>query len=446
VYYSFQPTEQHDLRTSSRTTTAASAAASAVPLPPGLANSHNACFVNALLQALASSEACVAYLRTTARQCLRDQATASGHEHPVTVMLCDALELLVTASNRTLDFRHVERKLRSLSSSFDDTSQQDAEELLVAILDAVEKEAKLASAPMSGGGQLIRDLLDGEKSARTPETKVDPWWRLAAASSPSSSSSPGPLMSPSNPTLPPFHGTMLGQITCSRCGRQSPLSTSQFTVLNMPIAHSTLPGCFHEFCKSETIDQVECPKCALALGSSGVRQPARKRLMFSRFPKVLCIRLQRNRYDVSRGFSYKDDTRLELAEELDLSDFTFFNVLAMEDCMVNETLSMLNGKVPNTMDPPSYMQSPFKRSPVARRAKLGGTTSAIRGGEHDDHHQFHLVALIEHVGGASGGHFVTYRKFMGEWIRCSDESVSQVSVDQVGSACAFLYVYASSSV
>jgi ubiquitin C-terminal hydrolase len=187
---------------------------------------------------------------------------------------------------------------------------------------------------------------------------------------------------------------------------------------------------------------VECPKCATVLGRKS-RQAARKRLMFGRLPRVLVVRLQRNAFDPARGLPYKNTAHVHCPPGLDLSDFYFFNVLAVEDSVVHETFQMLNGHVPNTMDPPSFLQTPAKRSPGAtassfKRMHAISPISPLT----NPSQSYHLVAVVEHTGSAFGGHFITYRRLSGDaWVKCNDEAVSVVSSDVVAQAAVYLSVY-----
>ena len=237
------------------------------------------------------------------------------------------------------------------------------------------------------------------------------------------------------PTLTDTHGS-------DRCGRQSPLSTTTFSVLTLPLADATLDGCFHAFCASERIEGVDCARCC----ARGVaRPPAHKRLLFSRFPRTLLVRMQRNAFDPARGVVFKDDARVHMRSELDLSDLALANALAMEESILLETFDLLDGRIPSTLDPPAFMQTPSKRSPgsAARHNVLAsphspsGTAAAATA-------RYHLVAIVEHVGAsAQGGHFVTYRRLGAQhaWAKASDESVAPCALDALSTACAFLYVF-----
>ena len=60
-------------------------------------------------------------------------------------------------------------------------------------------------------------------------------------------------------------------------------------------------------------------------------------------------------------------------------------------------------------------------------------------------HTYRLTAVIVHSGGASSGHFVTYRRRPdpsdGSWFYTSDTVISRVSASEVFSAAAYMIFY-----
>ena len=54
---------------------------------------------------------------------------------------------------------------------------------------------------------------------------------------------------------------------------------------------------------------------------------------------------------------------------------------------------------------------------------------------------YRLVAVIEHIGNASSGHFVTYRRAQMGWVRASDEAVRAVPFSEVQNCQAYMLFY-----
>ncbi|OMJ94226.1 hypothetical protein SteCoe_2714 [Stentor coeruleus] len=55
--------------------------------------------------------------------------------------------------------------------------------------------------------------------------------------------------------------------------------------------------------------------------------------------------------------------------------------------------------------------------------------------------RYTLKAVIEHIGGSMGGHYLTYKDFEGEWYQCSDLAVRKVTVQEVLMAQPYMLFY-----
>mgnify|MGYP000170185942 CR=1 FL=1 len=58
--------------------------------------------------------------------------------------------------------------------------------------------------------------------------------------------------------------------------------------------------------------------------------------------------------------------------------------------------------------------------------------------------EYELKAVIEHLGGSSSGHYVTYKLEDSTWLRCSDDKVAKVPLNEVLNAQAYMLFYESS--
>jgi ubiquitin C-terminal hydrolase len=54
---------------------------------------------------------------------------------------------------------------------------------------------------------------------------------------------------------------------------------------------------------------------------------------------------------------------------------------------------------------------------------------------------YELKAVVEHIGGSMGGHYITYKIYLNSWYRCSDTSVKEVTESDVMSAQPYMIFY-----
>lgn len=131
-----------------------------------------------------------------------------------------------------------------------------------------------------------------------------------------------------------------------------------------------------------------------------IRGDAWKATLLMRPPKILCIHAQRRHFDFRSGQMVKITRHLNFSEVMDLSDFYAFE-----------------------------QQQQFERRRV-------GCNLLYR-----------LMSVIEHQGGAFGGHYQTYRRSNwnegnNSWVLVSDQSVSPRSWNDVRNCQAYMLFYA----
>jgi hypothetical protein len=131
-----------------------------------------------------------------------------------------------------------------------------------------------------------------------------------------------------------------------------------------------------------------------------IRGDAWKATLLMRPPKILCIHAQRRHFDFRSGQMVKITRHLNFSEVMDLSDFYAFE-----------------------------QQQQFQRRRV-------GCNLLYR-----------LMSVIEHQGGAFGGHYQTYRRSNwnegnNSWVLVSDQSVSPRSWNDVRNCQAYMLFYA----
>lgn len=279
----------------------------------GIYNQGNSCFLNALLQAIASSPKLGKYfgdLGDLLDQELVYSGTCLDRPAALSQQIGSALALLHT-SRTTLNLSGLQSRVQRLfpaQQSFVGDDQQDADEVLLLILDAIEKESKAA----------WRALAPRLSAARSGLSFVlDPWWGEGRPTSPDPTSG-GSLRSRA-PLASPLLGSLFLLLQCTRCGRKSPLKPDPFSVLGVQLVGPTLRECLHHFCEREEIEGYHCEHCKQ-------KTRAVKREVIGKLPLVLCVKILRNSF--VNGRMVKNRSVVALPDVLDLKPACFFHVLS----------------------------------------------------------------------------------------------------------------------
>jgi len=157
------------------------------------------------------------------------------------------------------------------------------------------------------------------------------------------------------------------------------------------------------------------------------RCEAKKCLLLTRTPSVLCCHIQRRYYDPFAGKMEKCVQFVEFPQFLDLSPFCAYGPGAITPWAA--------GSLPNASSTPTKL--PNKPSPAWNQPF---PTDAM-----DEKHEnmpYRLQSVIEHRGNAFGGHYVSYRRdHTGSWFCISDSLVTPVSWREVQTCQAYMLFY-----
>lgn len=213
-----------------------------VPLR-GIKNLGNTCYINAILQCLASIPAFMRYLR--------DKQPESCNT-PFAFQLLTLLESLRPCRDGYIvSWPASTEKIMELVTStnvgshFANREQHDSLEFLqciLALLEAEECEQKplqrmqLSLRGIASGGGGMAQLLDDKEDAAQSSKNC------------------------------PFQGLASSQLVCRKCQMQKTIRHEKFTHLSLPIPAAsprTLHGCFEEHNRREFLDEVECGACSI---------------------------------------------------------------------------------------------------------------------------------------------------------------------------------------
>ncbi|RIB10375.1 hypothetical protein C2G38_2106248 [Gigaspora rosea] len=410
---------------------------------------NNICFLNAVLQSLASLKNLRTYLRK------KLESIANHDERLVTYALYTTLEKLnepLTSQDSfnpttivwALQAANVKRLINR--------QQQDAHELFQLLSESLSVEDEISRRPKSLFDVDTIKLL----TKNTTNTTIN-------------------LTSGRNPLI----GLTACRISCMKCGYCGPIRHSSFDNISIPLPKQnvvTLETLLKTYSGIEFIDEYNCPHCSLSETLAVIEKqltisdkkhlnkleadkkivkealatdvdlddsklelkiaklirmnlPATKQTMFAKLPEVMAIHFSRSIY-LQNGMTLKNSCRVLFPEFIDLAQYTTTGYLAT---MPSEPLS----------SPPA---SPTTTSPALSPilAEISDARRHVGKAYSTDASIYRLKSVIVHLGDHRLGHFVTYRRqedAPNAWWRISDENVEEVSLSKVLEQEAYMLFY-----
>ncbi|XP_018909602.1 ubiquitin carboxyl-terminal hydrolase 30 homolog isoform X2 [Bemisia tabaci] len=226
----------------------------------------------------------------------------------------------------------------------------------------------------------------------------------------------------------PFKGFLTSQLKCTGCGFVSPLRYDPFDSisLHLPSAssvltHYSLTQLLDKFVETEQVEGVECEGCNKnrAETTPVISTEALKTLRFGKLPKCLCFHISRLTMQ-SNGTTYKRQDTVEFSEYLTMDPYT-------HNTLIKKNIS--NNKISK---------------------ETNESNGSIRPEDIPEckNHLYRLKAVIVHCGSSEwGGHFITYRhgylrsQTRHRWFYTSDEEVRQTSLAEVLSSLPYMLFY-----
>lgn len=325
---------------------------------PGLQNHGNNCFLNVILQALASCSSFRKYLREILEEYELLSVEGGDETMPLVYSLSSLVEELCTVRHRKTAIcpRKVMVALDHYLPNFNLARQQDAEEAFSYLLSSLREELSEHYAPSKRSVSDLRHLPDihfGRIITKSSEEESD-WrrWRRIF--------------------LGPFDGILGSILICQSCSFQISLDFQQFHSLHFspPVGSDgaivdgcTLEDCLKLFFAAEHIENYRCCHCwhnaaikyvsavagdttdietlqccsrndfcqcktltsLEAFPWSNMSSHTVRKQSLARSPKILCIHLQRASFNLF-GQSVKLLGHLSFPSVLDLSPFINFEV------------------------------------------------------------------------------------------------------------------------
>lgn len=403
----------------------------------GLVNQGNTCYINTVLQALASCH--TFYYWLDLEDCTINDRR-SRKLRPVTKTLMEIMKILNNMCSTVSDPYNPGYLLSCLRSHgwLINVEEQDAHEMLHVLMTTLEEELPDTSSRNKPSHASLLDISNIEDEdeeieedgrlrslmrgmSLPPESRVS-LRQIRSTASMSRDSSPksqrrrsgvftkqgeelsscvvSSFTKPNNQS--PFTGLLSSKLTHNN-GQTSPVNYSRFDniTLNLP-EHSggqvSLYSLLWTFVSKETV-QAEDQRTNLT-----------KQISFGKLPECLCFHIQRTGFSNGHG-AYKRHDFVDFPEHLNMERFTHASQAGLQ--------------------------------------KLNFSSLGERTNVNKYQYLFTLRAVVVHSGGIHSGHYVTYRKgplSMGsksssKWYFTSDASVKPVQYSEVSKAPAYMLFY-----
>jgi len=396
----------------------------------GLANQGNTCYANATLQCLSHIPPLRSYFLKYVALQIKGRKETSALVFHTTQLLYD----LWGGRYSSLRPLEVLREIRRFNPMFSGYSQQDSQEFLRCLLDRLHEDTKEELPRAEEASPQPNEKTATERvpsKLSTKETKKEKETKPHSNGTTNLDST-----EPAPPRPPPpsyasivsrlFQGYLLSRIKCLKCGKVSPKKDAFFD-LSVPIPDDdmldkmsreneaeaivstapkrpkpsilsrlgnwmmitsrsvTLEDCLQAFCTKEELfgaDRYRCEHCKTLNNSQ-------KFLRIVQPPEVLCIHIKRFRHDSYFGGKVSDIVQFPV-RDLDISRFC-------------------------------------EQDPDAPQLST----------------QYDLVSVVHHIGGISGGHYITYalNTYNQTWYKFGDSWVSSVSEGTVKGKEAYVLFY-----
>uniref|UniRef100_A0A1B6CF67 ubiquitinyl hydrolase 1 n=1 Tax=Clastoptera arizonana TaxID=38151 RepID=A0A1B6CF67_9HEMI len=399
----------------------------------GLQNLGFTCFLNSLLQALAS---CAFFLQWV-ENC-KGQGKLSD-------TLLNVLQILSRERSKADDIDEPYSPIEVISAFKQhgfamEPVEQDAHELFCHILDILEEEAQTTMAPSLNGclsdalspeEAIIDKCVDslGVNSLSEGDTHLDTedGVRLSRKAIPEEGDRPSsfrmkmcPLDKNRNPAPSPFRGLLTSQLVCSVCKFKSKLLNDKLDSLSLHLPESrnshTLIQLLENYFKAEPVSGVVCDMCNQGQqpGQAPITTTSIKTLSIGKLPRCLCLHIPRTSMG-PYGTPFKRQDFVDFPEFLTMDNYTTNNRLKQQMTMEKNHICL------DSTDRNLNIQN--------------------------CHHLYRLKAVIVHKGCVERGHFVTYRRgplhsnTRHRWYVTSDSEIKDSTLFEVLQSTPYMLFY-----
>ncbi|KAF4517136.1 hypothetical protein B566_EDAN006435 [Ephemera danica] len=250
----------------------------------------------------------------------------------------------------------------------------------------------------------------------------------------------------------PFRGQQLSQLSCTVCSSSSTVQHQAFDCLSLTLPEqgiATLQQLLSSFTAPEQVQEVLCEHCTTEAGHP-VKTTFVKQLSIGRLPKCLCVHIQRT-FWLNNGQSYKRHDFVSFPEVLTMDQFTycykerlrraFLQQLKPKNKIVKNEVKENTSDECATSEPSEDISNPQNSKTATKEPHTDIKYRLV------PKHQYKLQAVVVHLGEENSGHFITYRRppppyaSTGKWIYVSDEQCYATNLADVLCVCAYMLFY-----